>query len=150
VFLQINTVKYDVDWEITNIYKNLQIVWSHFSPICYYSLIFGLLQISISLSVFRFIANEYKRITIHSLLTIRKIRSGIRWTKMKVILNYSMLPSSQTCGMCNTGVVLWAHPFYLLNGWVASNAFVYAWFLLGRHRPCCIDLYGSRLLTDHS
>ena len=30
VFLQINTVKYDVDREITNIYENLQIVWSHF------------------------------------------------------------------------------------------------------------------------
>jgi hypothetical protein len=30
VFLQINTVKYDVDREITNIYKNLQIVQSHF------------------------------------------------------------------------------------------------------------------------
>ncbi len=30
VFLQINTVKYDVDREITNIYENLQIVQSHF------------------------------------------------------------------------------------------------------------------------
>jgi hypothetical protein len=30
VFLQINTVKYDVDREITNIYENLQIVRSHF------------------------------------------------------------------------------------------------------------------------
>jgi hypothetical protein len=27
VFLQINRVKYDVDWEIMNIYENLQIVW---------------------------------------------------------------------------------------------------------------------------
>ncbi len=25
-----NTVKYDADWEITNIYENLQIVWSQF------------------------------------------------------------------------------------------------------------------------
>jgi hypothetical protein len=25
-----NTVKYDTDWEITNIYKNLQIIWSQF------------------------------------------------------------------------------------------------------------------------
>ncbi len=30
VYLQINTVKYDADWEITNIYKNLQIVQSQF------------------------------------------------------------------------------------------------------------------------
>jgi len=30
VYLQINTVKYDADQEITNIYKNLQIVWSQF------------------------------------------------------------------------------------------------------------------------
>ncbi len=30
MFLQINMVKYDADWEITNIYENLQIVWSQF------------------------------------------------------------------------------------------------------------------------
>ena len=30
MFLQINTVKYDVDREIMNIYENLQIVRSHF------------------------------------------------------------------------------------------------------------------------
>ncbi len=30
VFLQINTVKYDVDREITNVYENLQILRSHF------------------------------------------------------------------------------------------------------------------------
>ncbi len=30
VYLQINTVKYNADWEIMNIYENLQIVWSHF------------------------------------------------------------------------------------------------------------------------
>ncbi len=28
--LQINKVKYDANWEITNIYENLQIVWSQF------------------------------------------------------------------------------------------------------------------------
>jgi len=38
----------------------------------------SLLQISIGLSVFGFVANEYKRITIRSLLTIRNIWSGIR------------------------------------------------------------------------
>ena len=30
VYLQINTVKYDVDREITNIYESLQIVLVHF------------------------------------------------------------------------------------------------------------------------
>ncbi len=30
MYLQINTVKYDADQEITNIYENLQIVRSHF------------------------------------------------------------------------------------------------------------------------
>ncbi len=30
MYLQINTVKYDTDWEITNTYENLQIVWSQF------------------------------------------------------------------------------------------------------------------------
>ncbi len=57
-----------------------------------YSLIFSLLRISIGLSVFGFIVNEYKRITIRSLSTIRNIRSGIRWAITKVILNYSPLP----------------------------------------------------------
>ena len=75
MYLQINTVKYDADQEIKNIYENLQ---SHFSLICHYSLIFGLLQISIGLSVFGFVANKYKRIAIRSLSTIRNIRSGIR------------------------------------------------------------------------
>ncbi len=65
-----------------------------FSPILYYSLIFSLLQISIGLSVFGFIANEYKQITIRSLSTIRYIQSGIRWAKPKVFLNYSTLPIS--------------------------------------------------------
>jgi hypothetical protein len=49
-----------------------------FSPICYYWLIFGLLRISIGLSVFRFVANEYRQITIRSLLTFCNIQSGIR------------------------------------------------------------------------
>jgi len=55
--------------------------------------IFSLLQIFIGSSVFGFIANEYKRIAICSLLTIRNIWSGIQWAKPKVILNYSMLPN---------------------------------------------------------
>jgi hypothetical protein len=63
-----------------------------FSQICYYSSIFGLLWLSIGLSVFGFIANEYKQITIHSLSTIHNIWSGIRWVITKVILNYLPLP----------------------------------------------------------
>ncbi len=95
MFLQINMVKYNADWEIMNIYEKLQIVWSHFSVICYYSLIFGRLQISIGLSVFGFIANEYKWIAICSLSTIRNIRLGIRWAITKVILNYLPLPNAE-------------------------------------------------------
>ncbi len=106
MYLQINVVKCDVDQEITNIYKNLQIVWSRFSPICYYLLIFGLLQISIGLLVFRFVANEYNQITIGSLSTIRNIRPGIWWAITKVILNYSQLPSGSTCWTC-LGYLKW-------------------------------------------
>jgi hypothetical protein len=77
-----------------NINENLQIVQTHISPICYYSLIFGLLRISIGLSVFGFVANKYKQIMIRSLSTICNIRSGIRGAITKVILNYLPLPSS--------------------------------------------------------
>ncbi len=59
MYLQINMIKYDADWEIMNIYENLQIVSSQFFTEMYYSFIFGLLQISIGLSVFGFLANEY-------------------------------------------------------------------------------------------
>ncbi len=53
-------------------------------PIFYYSFIFGLLRISICLSVFGFIANEYKRIAIRSLLAIPNTKSNIRWTILKI------------------------------------------------------------------
>ncbi len=39
---------------------------------------YGLIQISIGLSVFGFIANEYKQIAIQLHLTIRNIQSVIR------------------------------------------------------------------------
>jgi hypothetical protein len=48
-----------------------------FSLICYYSFIFGQLRISIGLSVFKFVANEYQRRAIRLLLTIHNIRSAI-------------------------------------------------------------------------
>jgi hypothetical protein len=50
-------------------------------------------QISIGLSVFRFVANEYKRIAIWLHSTTCNIRSAIWWAITKVILNYSPLPS---------------------------------------------------------
>ncbi len=60
---------------VTRIYKQSD---PRFSLICYYSFIFGLLQIFIGLSVFGFVANEYQRRAIWSLSTIRKIWSAIR------------------------------------------------------------------------
>ncbi len=77
MYLQINTVKYDADQEIMNIYENLQIVQSHFFTDM---LLFINLVYFEYLLVYRysdFIANEYKQIIIHSLLTIRNIWSGI-------------------------------------------------------------------------
>jgi len=38
VYLQINMIKYNVDWEILSIFKNFWILWSHFLE---YSLIIG-------------------------------------------------------------------------------------------------------------
>ncbi len=91
MYLQINTVKYNADWEIMSIYENLQTVWSQFSLI--YLFIFGQLRISIGLLVFGFIANEYQRRAIRLLLTIHIIQSAIRWAILKVILNHSCLLS---------------------------------------------------------
>jgi len=51
-YLQINTVKYNANQEIKNIYKNLQKVWLQFFT--KYSFIFGLVQKSFGLSVFQF------------------------------------------------------------------------------------------------
>jgi hypothetical protein len=87
-------VKYDADWEITNIYENLKIVWSQFFTDM---LLFVYIQSTsnvIGLSVFRFIAKEYKWIAIQLLLTIRNIQSVIGWVITKGILNYSPLPIS--------------------------------------------------------
>ncbi len=48
-------VKYNANQEIMNTYENLQIVQSEFFT---NKLIFSLIQISIGLSVFRFVANK--------------------------------------------------------------------------------------------
>jgi hypothetical protein len=47
------------------------------APMCHTTKKINNVPISIGLSVFRFIANEYKRIAIRLLLTIRNIRSTI-------------------------------------------------------------------------
>jgi hypothetical protein len=60
---------------VTRIYKQFD---PSFSLVCYYSFIFSLLQISIGLLVFGFVANEYQRRAIRSLSTIRNIRSAIQ------------------------------------------------------------------------
>ncbi len=50
-------VKYNGNQKITNTYENFQILQSLISQ---YSFIFGLIQISIGLLVFRFNGNEHK------------------------------------------------------------------------------------------
>ncbi len=77
-------------WIVTRIYKQFD---PSFSLICYYSFIFGLLRISIGLSIFGFVANEYQWRAIRLILTIHNIRSAIRWAIPKVILNYLCIPS---------------------------------------------------------
>jgi len=53
---------------------------------------FGLIQIFIGLSVFAFVANEYKQKAIWLYSTICNIWSAIQWEITKVILNYWPLP----------------------------------------------------------
>jgi hypothetical protein len=62
-----------------------------FSLIWYYSFIFGLLWISIGLSVFGFVGYKYQQIAIQLLLTIRNILWATLWA-IKVILKYLPLP----------------------------------------------------------
>ncbi len=83
-----------------------------FSPKCYYSFIFSLVWISIGLSVFGFVANNYKWIAIYLLSTIRNIQSAIWWAIMKVILIYSPLPTSNTRAESNNFEFdIWFHFF---------------------------------------
>ncbi len=83
---------------VTRIYKQFD---PSFSLICYYSFIFRLLRISIGLSVFGFVANEYQQRAIRLLSTIRNIWSAIWWVIPKVILNYSRLPRLNLEGLGN-------------------------------------------------
>ncbi len=86
------------NYEYLREFTNSLIPFFHWFNLIHYSLKFGLIQISIGLSVFGFVANEYKRITIRSLSTIRNILSGIQWAIMKVFLNYSLLPTPDLPG----------------------------------------------------
>ncbi len=58
--LKINMVKYDAVWEIMNTYENLQKVQCQFfTDKVIFIYIWSKSKISIGLSVFRFIANQY-------------------------------------------------------------------------------------------
>ncbi len=85
MYLQINTVKYDANWEIMNTYDNLQIVWSQFYTDKLIFIYIWKIWISIGLSVFRFDVNEHKQRAFQLHSTICNIQSFIRWAIMKVI-----------------------------------------------------------------
>ena len=93
VYLQINTVKYNADWEITNIYENLQIVWSQFVTDM---LLFVYIQSTSNIYWFIGIQVCCQQIQTNSYLVtfdIRTSRSGIRWMNPKVKKNYLPLLS---------------------------------------------------------
>ncbi len=93
-----------------------------FSLICYYLLIFSLLQIFIGLSVLRLVANEYRQITIRSLSTICNIQSGIRWAITKVILNYLPLPNQNPALLSKIGLGWMCLTLTLIkNGWILAH-----------------------------
>jgi len=94
VYLHINMVKYNANWEIMNTYKNLQTVWSQFFTDKLIFVYIGLIQISIGLAVFGFVGNEYKQRAIQLHSTIHNIWSAIQWAITNVILNYSPLPNT--------------------------------------------------------
>ncbi len=93
MYLQINMVKYNADWEITNIYENLQIVQSQF-----FTDMLLFIYIQSTLNIYWFIGilihcQQYQQIAIWLLLTIHTIRSAIWWAITKVILNYLRQPN---------------------------------------------------------
>ncbi len=84
MYFQITTVKYDADREITNIYENLQIVWSQFVTD-----MLLLVSIRSTSNIYSFIGIRIccQRIQTNSnsvTFDICTIRSGIRWTNPKV------------------------------------------------------------------
>ncbi len=84
VYFQINTMKYDADREITNIYENLQIVWSQFVTDM---LLFVSIRSTLNIYSFIGIRIRSQRIQTNSYsvtFDIRTIQSGIQWTNPKV------------------------------------------------------------------
>ncbi len=90
MYLQLNMVKYDADQEITNIYKNLQTVWSQFFTDM---LLFIYIRSTSNIYWFIGIRIHCQRRAIQLLSTICNIRSALGWAIPKVILNYSLIPS---------------------------------------------------------
>ncbi len=68
-----------------NTYENLQIVWSQFFTNKLILFIFSLIWISIGLSVFGLVANQYKQIAIWLHSTICNVQSAIWLAITKVI-----------------------------------------------------------------
>ncbi len=84
MYFQINTIKYDADQEITNIYENLQIVWSQFVTDM---LLFVSIRSTLNIYWFIGIRIRCQQIQTNSYsvtFDIRTIQSGIRWKNPKV------------------------------------------------------------------
>jgi len=84
VYFQINTIKYDADREIMNIYENLQIVWSQFVTDM---LLFVSIQCTSNIFWFIGIWIHCQQIQTNSYsvtFDICTIQSAIRWTNPKV------------------------------------------------------------------
>jgi hypothetical protein len=125
-------------WIFVRIYKQFD---ASFSLICYYLFIFSLLRISIGLSVFRFVANKYPQRAIRLLTTIHNIRSAIRWVMLKVILNYSPLPSGahKICLHCNFPELRRCYswnPFCISRGLYPSPNLLFQMHYESHHRLC--------------
>ncbi len=106
MYLQINTVKYDADWEITNIYENLQIVLSQFFT---NMLLFVYIRSTSNIYWFISILIRCQQIPKNSYsvtLTICTFRSAIWWAITKVILNYSCLPNNDIQHMALSIMIL--------------------------------------------
>ena len=91
MYLQINTVKYNADREITNIYENLQKVWSQFFTDM---LLFVYIRSTSNIYWFIGIRIRWQQIQTNSYsvtFNIRTIRSGIQWTNPKVKKHYLLL-----------------------------------------------------------
>ncbi len=90
-------VKYNAEQEITNTYQNLQIVQSQFFTDKLIFIKFGIIQISIGLSVFRFDYGDKWQIGIRSFLNFWKIRTHIWYSNLKLKYNLSQLPIHDSC-----------------------------------------------------